>query len=81
MVAGREAKQSGHPYVIGVVVLDKFLATQRMDDRRLQSLGHCNQFAMNALTARSANNGDPARVVKNVSGIAKFIVGWKEERG
>src|SRR5260370_31210621 len=81
VVAGRKAKKSGHPHVKRVVVLDKFLAPQRMDNRRLQPLGHCNQFRVSTLATRAAKNGHLARGVKNFSGIAKFVVRWKEERG
>jgi hypothetical protein len=54
VVAGRETKQPGHPNVIRVVVLDKLLTAQGMNNGCLQPLGHCNELHASPFTARAA---------------------------
>jgi len=81
VIARRKTKQPGHPYVIWIVVLDKFLAPQRMENRRLQPLRRCNQFRVSAFAARTAKNGDLACAVQNLSRVVKFVLRWKKERG
>ena len=79
VVARRKTKQPGHSDVIRIVVFDKFLATQRMDDRRLEAFGHCNELGMSALAARTAKDSDLACAVENVSRSAKFIFRWNQD--
>src|SRR5579859_2586687 len=53
-ISGREADQTGHADVVGIVPFDMLLATQGMDDRRLQGFGELQQFVMGALAAAAA---------------------------
>ena len=54
VVARREADQSGHANIVGVVPLDMFLAAQRMHHRRFQPLAKREKQIMGTLTSRSA---------------------------
>src|SRR6516164_9477650 len=53
VIAGTEADQSGHPDVVRIVEFDRLLATQRVDDRRLERLRQLHQLVMRAETAAS----------------------------
>src|SRR5579859_7669687 len=63
-ISGREADQTGHADVVGIVPFDMLLATQGMDDRRLQGFGELQQFVMGALAAAAAQQSHAARLVE-----------------
>ena len=64
MIAGREADQSGHADVELIVVLDIFLAAQRMDDRRLDRLGQLENLIARTRAAGAAQQRDAAGAVE-----------------
>ncbi len=46
VVAGRKTDQAGHADIIGIIVLDEFLALKRVDDGRLQLCRERYHFVM-----------------------------------
>src|SRR5580658_8863327 len=56
VIAGGEAEQPRHPNVIRIVVLDEFLAAQRVHDWRVQPFGQCYELSVRALTASPAQD-------------------------
>jgi hypothetical protein len=65
-VAGREADEPRHANVVRIVVLNKFLATQCMNDRRFQTSGKLDDFVMRSCTARTAEEGDAGRALQQI---------------
>ena len=63
-VPGREPQQAGHPDVVGVVVLDELLASQRVDDRRLERPGERDDLVVRAPAAGAGQDRDPLRGVE-----------------
>ena len=57
VVAGGEAQQAGHAYVVGVVVFDELLAAQGVHDGSLQRAGQRDQFVMRSGAARPGQDG------------------------
>jgi hypothetical protein len=79
-ISRREPEQTGHADVIGVVVLDELLAAQRVDDRRLELLGHRDQLVVCSLAAGAGEDGDVLGGVENVRGSGQRIIGGADHR-
>src|SRR6266851_2421365 len=64
-ITGGKSKQAGHADVKRIVVLDKFLAAQRVDDRRVQLAGERDQLGVSSGTTCAGEDRDLFRIVKN----------------
>src|SRR5580693_849970 len=60
VITRRKADQSGHADVVRILPLDIFLALQRVNDRRLETLCESYDLIMSASTARAAQQGHAA---------------------
>jgi hypothetical protein len=67
-VSGTETDQSGHPHVVGIVVLDDVLAAERVDHRGLQGRGEGNELLVRPGASSSGQDGDPAGRVEHLGG-------------
>ena len=61
VIAGAVAQQPAHPDVVGVVVLDPFLAAQRVPDRAVQLPGQLHHGVVGAADAGAAEERHRAR--------------------
>ena len=56
VIAGAEADQAGHADVVRIVVFDKRLAAQRVDNRGAERVGQRNHFVMRSRHAAAAHD-------------------------
>src|SRR6266403_3659420 len=63
-VTGGKSEQASHADIKWIVVLDEFLAAQRMDDWRVQLAGDRDQLGMGFGTTRARENRDLLRIIK-----------------
>jgi hypothetical protein len=63
-VPGAEPDQPGHPDVVGVVVLDDFLAAERVHHRGLQRARQADQLVVRTGTACPGENGHRCSVIQ-----------------
>ena len=78
VVAGAVAQQPAHPDVVGVVVLDPFLAPQRVPDRARHLVGERHHRVVGAPDPRAAEQGHGAGGVEAV-GQRAHLVGGRHE--
>ena len=74
-VSGREAEQPGHSHVVGVVVLDEFLAPQRVHDGGLQGTGELDDLVVRPLHPRPGENSHALGGVESVCGAVDLGIG------
>ena len=79
-IARRKAQQAGHADVVRVVVLDEFLAAQRVHDRRLESPSDGEEFLVRALAAGAGQDRDSAGVVEQVGRRGQVGVAGDRDR-
>ena len=75
LVAGAVAEQPRHADVIGVVVLDPFLAPQRVAHRGLEPLGQGQDLVVGAGDATAAEQRDPPRLVDQADELIEHRIG------
>jgi hypothetical protein len=75
VIAGGEPEESGHPDVVGIVVLDEFLSAQCVDDRSLQPSRDPEQLRACSGAARAAQNGDGPCAVQRFRGLLQGLCG------
>ena len=74
-VAGCEPQQAGHPDVVGVVVLDELLASQRVNDGSLERAGERDQLVMGAAAAGAGQDRDSLGGVERLRRGRERVVG------
>ena len=75
VIAGREADQTGHAHVEGVVPFDVLLAAQGVDDRRFQPIGQFDQGVMMTGAAAACQNGDGLAFVQQGGQAIHLVLG------
>src|SRR5271166_304356 len=80
VIAGGEAEKPRHADVEMVVVLDKFLATQRVHDRRSQFAREFNQLLVSSCTTCSSKNRRFLRVIQKSCQSCDFFTGRTHPR-
>src|SRR5258707_9116990 len=78
-VAGCKADEAGHSYVVGVVVFDKFLATEGMHDRSLQFAGEFDDLCMRACAPGAAEQGYPGCFIEKVCQMPDIGLAWPQD--
>ncbi len=58
LITGCEPEKSGHSDVVGIVILDEFFSTQRVDDGSLELFRDPKQLRACSGAARAAKDGD-----------------------
>lgn len=66
LITGGEAEKPAHADVIRIIVLNKFFATQGVDNRGLQAFRDLEKLSAGAFTFRTTENRDSASCVQPV---------------
>ncbi len=80
VVAGSETDQARHADVVGVVVLDKLLASQGVNDRRLDGLGEFHQLVVGARASGPSQDGHPLVAVQQIREASEVAVARSYQR-
>ena len=80
-VAGGEADEAGHADIVGIVVLDVFLAAERMHHRALERLGKLHQAVMGAGAAAAAEQRDAPGAIQQFGQRRQFRFGRPNDGG
>ncbi len=80
IVPGFETDKSRHPDIIRIVVFDVLLATEGVNDRRLQAPCEFDHFIMGACAASAAEQRNPRARVEQGSQFRNFGAGRANRR-